>query len=154
MRRPDDAGMMEEVGGGSEVTGAGVMSSGSCSGTRARRGVAAAGGAAAAGSVGLDATRSLLAHRGGGFLGIGGGKAAVAVSPPAPSAASKQQGSSSSSKPLSKAAQAIAEEQRAQASTLWTVKVLFLLFYGSLGSVMPYLPVYYHSLGLPGAYPT
>ncbi|EKU20735.1 hypothetical protein NGA_0599300 [Nannochloropsis gaditana CCMP526] len=35
------------------------------------------------------------------------------------------------------------------ASTLVTVKLLFLLFYGSLGAVMPYLPVYYHSLGLP-----
>lgn len=45
---------------------------------------------------------------------------------------------------------AAAEEARAKASTLWTVKLLFLLFYGSLGSVMPYLPVYYHSLGLPG----
>ncbi|CAM9687859.1 unnamed protein product [Discosporangium mesarthrocarpum] len=29
-----------------------------------------------------------------------------------------------------------------------TVKVLFFLFYSSLGAVMPYLPVYYHSLGI------
>ncbi|CAM9617293.1 unnamed protein product, partial [Choristocarpus tenellus] len=30
-----------------------------------------------------------------------------------------------------------------------TVKVLFFLFYSSLGAVMPYLPVYYHSLNIP-----
>lgn len=29
------------------------------------------------------------------------------------------------------------------------VKALYFLFYGSLGAVMPYLPVYYHSLGIP-----
>ena len=27
---------------------------------------------------------------------------------------------------------------------------MFLLYYAHLGSLMPYLPVYYHSLGLPG----
>ena len=30
---------------------------------------------------------------------------------------------------------------------LMLIRVLFLLYYGSLGSLMPYLPVYYHSLG-------
>ena len=85
---------------------------------------------------------SLLARRGGGFLGLGGAKQTAAACP-----ASKP----ATAKPLSRAEQAVAEEQRAKASTLWTVKLLFLLFYGSLGSVMPYLPVYYHALGLPGA---
>jgi hypothetical protein len=78
----------------------------------------------------------------GGFLGLGGAKQTAAACP-----ASKP----ATAKPLSRAEQAVAEEQRAKASTLWTVKLLFLLFYGSLGSVMPYLPVYYHALGLPGA---
>ena len=31
------------------------------------------------------------------------------------------------------------------------IRVLFVTFYGSLGSLMPYLPVYYHSLGHGGA---
>jgi hypothetical protein len=52
------------------------------------------------------------------------------------------------------ASDASAEEVQAAAQkkvqALRTVKLLFLLFYGSLGSVMPYLPVYYHSLGLSG----
>ncbi|CAN0522719.1 unnamed protein product, partial [Ectocarpus sp. 8 AP-2014] len=30
-----------------------------------------------------------------------------------------------------------------------TVKAVFFLFYSSLGAIMPYLPVYYHSLGIP-----
>lgn len=30
---------------------------------------------------------------------------------------------------------------------LMLIRVLFLTYYGSLGSLMPYLPVYYHSLG-------
>jgi len=46
-------------------------------------------------------------------------------------------------------AAAVEEEKKNKASTLVTVKLLFLLFYGSLGAVMPYLPVYYHALGLP-----
>ena len=78
----------------------------------------------------------LLGRRGGGV----GGKSPQQVCSPG-----------GSGKPLSRAEAALAEEQQAKASTLWTVKLLFLLFYGSLGSVMPYLPVYYHSLGLPGA---
>lgn len=32
------------------------------------------------------------------------------------------------------------------------IRVLFLSFYGSLGVLMPYLPVYYHSLGHDGMY--
>jgi MFS-type transporter involved in bile tolerance (Atg22 family) len=32
------------------------------------------------------------------------------------------------------------------------IRVLFLTFYGSLGALMPYLPVYYHSLGHNGIY--
>ncbi|KAM3576604.1 hypothetical protein VYU27_001591 [Nannochloropsis oceanica] len=47
------------------------------------------------------------------------------------------------------ASAAAEQEKKDKASTLVTVKLLFLLFYGSLGAVMPYLPVYYHSLGLP-----
>jgi MFS family permease len=47
------------------------------------------------------------------------------------------------------ASAAAEKEKKDKASTLVTVKLLFLLFYGSLGAVMPYLPVYYHSLGLP-----
>jgi len=31
------------------------------------------------------------------------------------------------------------------------IRILFVAFYGSLGSLMPYLPVYYHSLGHGGA---
>lgn len=30
-----------------------------------------------------------------------------------------------------------------------TVKAVFFLFYSSLGAIMPYLPVYYHNLGIP-----
>ena len=30
---------------------------------------------------------------------------------------------------------------------LWLIRLLFLSYYGSLGSLLPYLPVYYHSLG-------
>lgn len=30
-----------------------------------------------------------------------------------------------------------------------TVKAVFFLFYSSLGAIMPYLPVYYHTLGIP-----
>jgi predicted MFS family arabinose efflux permease len=30
---------------------------------------------------------------------------------------------------------------------LTLIRILFLLYYGSLGALMPYLPVYYHSLG-------
>lgn len=45
-----------------------------------------------------------------------------------------------------------AAEQAQHVRNLWLVKILFLLFYGSLGSLMPYLPVYYHSLGIPGNY--
>ncbi|CAM9812645.1 unnamed protein product, partial [Hapterophycus canaliculatus] len=30
-----------------------------------------------------------------------------------------------------------------------TVKAVFFLFYSSLGALMPYLPVYYHALGIP-----
>jgi len=30
-----------------------------------------------------------------------------------------------------------------------TVKAVFFLFYSSLGAIMPYLPVYYHALGIP-----
>lgn len=41
-------------------------------------------------------------------------------------------------------------QARKPRESLWTIKILFLLFYGSLGSVMPYLPVYYDYLGLPG----
>lgn len=29
-----------------------------------------------------------------------------------------------------------------------TVKAVFFLFYSSLGALMPYLPVYYHALGI------
>jgi hypothetical protein len=120
---------------------------GSSSGTRRRSGRIGGGGgesdAAAAVAMALGvgggatptsapaSASALLARRGGGV----GGKAPAAQQV---------------CKPLSKAELAVAEEQRAKASTLWTVKLLFLLFYGSLGSVMPYLPVYYHSLGLPG----
>lgn len=32
------------------------------------------------------------------------------------------------------------------------IRILFLTFYGSLGAIMPYLPVYYHSLGHDGIY--
>lgn len=63
----------------------------------------------------------------------------------------KQSSSSKTAVEATASAEAAAEEERrVKTSTLWTVKLLFLLFYGSLGSVMPYLPVYYHSLGLPG----
>ena len=31
------------------------------------------------------------------------------------------------------------------------IRVLFLTYYGALGSLLPYLPVYYHSLGHGGA---
>jgi hypothetical protein len=48
---------------------------------------------------------------------------------------------------------AAAKQRQSDASNLTIAKLLMLLFYGSLGSVMPYLPVYYHSLGLPGAQP-
>jgi MFS family permease len=34
---------------------------------------------------------------------------------------------------------------------LMMIRILFVAFYGSLGSLMPYLPVYYHSLGHGGA---
>lgn len=30
---------------------------------------------------------------------------------------------------------------------IWLIRLLFLTYYGSLGSLLPYLPVYYHSLG-------
>ena len=36
--------------------------------------------------------------------------------------------------------------------TVNLIRILFLTFYGSLGSLMPYLPVYYHSLGHDGIY--
>lgn len=51
---------------------------------------------------------------------------------------------------VSKKTEEEAEATRQRNASLWTIKILFLLFYGSLGSVMPYLPVYYDSLGLPG----
>jgi len=31
--------------------------------------------------------------------------------------------------------------------TKWLIRLLFITYYGSLGSLMPYLPVYFHSLG-------
>jgi hypothetical protein len=43
-----------------------------------------------------------------------------------------------------------ASKSHPQASSLLVIRVLFLLFYGCLGSVMPYLPIYYKSLGLAG----
>jgi MFS_1 like family len=46
------------------------------------------------------------------------------------------------------AAAAAAAEQRE--ILLW-IRLLFLCYYGSLGSLMPYLPVYYDSLGHGGA---
>lgn len=50
-------------------------------------------------------------------------------------------------------AESVASAEQAQhLRNLWLVKTLFFLFYGSLGSLMPYLPVYYHSLGIPGNY--
>ena len=36
--------------------------------------------------------------------------------------------------------------------TLNQVRLTFLFFYASLGSLFPYLPVYYHSLNLPGSW--
>lgn len=46
----------------------------------------------------------------------------------------------------STAATAVSEEKE-DGRILMLIRVLFLLYYGSLGSLMPYLPVYYHSLG-------
>ena len=37
-------------------------------------------------------------------------------------------------------------------SSLWSIRILFLTYYASLGSLLPYLPVYYHSLGHRGSY--
>lgn len=37
--------------------------------------------------------------------------------------------------------------QKENPRVLALIRVLFLLYYGSLGALMPYLPVYYHSLG-------
>lgn len=67
----------------------------------------------------------------------GGGKAAATVAAPSVHSVG------AASAPVA------ADEARRKATTLITIKALFLLFYGSLGSVMPYLPVYYHALGLP-----
>lgn len=38
-------------------------------------------------------------------------------------------------------------DDKTQNRILLLIRVLFLTYYGSLGSLMPYLPVYYHSLG-------
>lgn len=80
---------------------------------------------------------------GAGFGGGRGGKKAASQTCVAP-AGQKQSASQV-------AAAAAAEEKRLTSANLWIVKLLFFLFYGSLGSVMPYLPVYYHSLGIPGS---
>lgn len=37
-------------------------------------------------------------------------------------------------------------------SSLWSIRILFLTYYASLGSLLPYLPVYYHSLGHHGSH--
>jgi MFS-type transporter involved in bile tolerance (Atg22 family) len=39
------------------------------------------------------------------------------------------------------------DNSRTNPRTLMLIRLLFITYYGSLGSLMPYLPVYYHSLG-------
>mmetsp|Transcript_3365 Transcript_3365/g.4736 ORF Transcript_3365/g.4736 Transcript_3365/m.4736 type:complete len:497 (-) Transcript_3365:419-1909(-) len=53
--------------------------------------------------------------------------------------------------PLATATEEIKIEQPQQSSSqkYLVVKIVLFLYYGSLGSLMPYLPVYYHSLGIP-----
>lgn len=72
----------------------------------------------------------------GGAFGVGK-TTAVARPPPTPSAPSTG---------------LTAAQRQSNQANLFIAKLLMLLFYGSLGSVMPYLPVYYHSLGLPGEF--
>ena len=40
-----------------------------------------------------------------------------------------------------------AEPQKDDPRILFLIRLLFITYYGSLGSLLPYLPVYYHSLG-------
>ena len=53
-------------------------------------------------------------------------------------------------KPRSRAAARAVAWPRGGGQQLHAARALFLLYYAHLGSLMPYLPVYYHSLGLPG----
>ncbi|KAL9181103.1 hypothetical protein ACHAXT_009908 [Thalassiosira profunda] len=83
----------------------------------------------------------------------GGGKAAEAAPPRAP--ASKTAFDDTS--PIAihrgggKATEAPAPSDRASKSVLQAMRLLYLTYYGSLGALMPYLPVYFHSLGHPGS---
>ena len=43
-------------------------------------------------------------------------------------------------------------DHNGNATSLWSIRILFLTYYASLGSLLPYLPVYYHSLGHDGHY--
>ena len=43
--------------------------------------------------------------------------------------------------------EASAETNKEDPRVLFLIRVLFLTYYGSLGALLPYLPVYYHSLG-------
>ena len=42
------------------------------------------------------------------------------------------------------------DEHHTNPRVLFMIKLLFITYYGSLGALMPYLPVYYHSLGHTG----
>jgi hypothetical protein len=41
----------------------------------------------------------------------------------------------------------VVQEQTTSPKTLMMIRLLFITYYGSLGALMPYLPVYFHSLG-------
>ncbi|KAL7540150.1 hypothetical protein ACHAXR_009908 [Thalassiosira sp. AJA248-18] len=43
------------------------------------------------------------------------------------------------------------KETNASKSTLQSMRLLYLTYYASLGALLPYLPVYFHSLGHPGS---
>lgn len=43
--------------------------------------------------------------------------------------------------------EAIVEKKKDDPRILMLIRLLFITYYGSLGSLLPYLPVYYHSLG-------
>lgn len=57
---------------------------------------------------------------------------------------------SSSDTTDSKTAMGLVEDTCPRPSSLMSINVLMLLFYGTLGSIMPYLPIFYRKIGATG----
>lgn len=96
--------------------------------------------------------RNLWRLRGGDATATAAAAIAAIANPPTETAISSPpdapaEASQDAAAPNEDTAVALMEEKIDDPKILMLIRLLFVTYYGSLGSLLPYLPVYYHSLG-------